>query len=59
MKELLTTKGIAFRAREYDQFESFALDKSETKIYYEDYVAKIIAENERHKEYLLKDYENF
>ena len=59
MKELLTTMGIPLRTREYEYFEAFALDKSETVIYYEDYVTKLVEENERHKEYLLKDYENF
>ena len=59
MKELLTTQGIPLRKREYDQFEAFALDKSGELIYYEDYVTKLIEENERHREMLLKDFENF
>ena len=59
MKELLTTMGIPLRPREYEYFEAFALDKSETVIFYEDYVTKLFEENERHKEYLMKDYESF
>ena len=59
MKNLLTTKGIPLRKREYEQFENFALDTSQTKVYYEDYVARLVEENDRHKEYLLKDYENY
>ena len=59
MKELLTTKGIPLRPREYDSFESFALDKTGEFIFYEDYVTKLVEENERHKEYLCKDYEGF
>ena len=59
MKELLTTQGIPLRPREYDQFEAFALDKSGELIYYEDYVTKLIEENERHREMLLKEFENF
>ena len=59
MKELLTTKGIHLRPREYFNFINFAQDKSGTKIYYEDYVTKLIEENERHREYLTKDYETF
>ena len=59
MKTLLTTKGIPLRKREYDAFELFAIDKSGMYIYYEDYVTKLIEENERHREYLTKDYENF
>ena len=37
----------------------FALDKTGEFIFYEDYVTKLVEENERHKEYLCKDYENF
>ena len=59
MKELLTTKGIHLRPREYFNFINFAQDKSGTKIYYEDYVTKLIEENERHREHLTKDYETF
>ena len=35
MKELLTTKGIPLRPREYDSFESFALDKTGEYIFYD------------------------
>jgi hypothetical protein len=28
-------------------------------VFYEDYVTKLIEENERHREFLTKDYENF
>lgn len=59
MKYLLTTKGIQLRDREYEQFEVFALDKTGEKIYYEDYVARLIDENERHLESLIKGYDNF
>ena len=59
MKELLTTKGIHLRVREYGNFINFAVDKSGTKIFYEDYVTKLIKENEAHKEFLIKDYDTF
>ena len=59
LHQLLTTQGIPLRPREYENFIAFAQDKTGTKVYYEDYVNKLIQENERHKEYLLKDYENF
>ena len=59
MKELLVTKGIPLRPREYESFETFAIDPTGQLIYYEDYVTKLVEENERHKEYLCKDYENF
>ena len=59
MKELLTTKGIHLRPREYELFNTFSQDPSGQYIFYEDYVTKFIDENERHNEYLIKDYENF
>ena len=57
MHQLLTTKGIPLRPTEYDIFKQFAIGKDPDKIYYEDYVARLIEENERHLEYLLKGYE--
>ena len=54
--ELLTTKGIPFRDQEIDEFKLYAQDKTGTCVEYEDYVAKLIDENERHKEYLLQDW---
>ena len=59
MEELLTTKGIPLRPREYESFITFAVDKSGQYIFYEDYVTKLIEENDRHREYLTKDYETF
>ena len=59
MKQFLTTKGIQLRDREYESFEVFALDKTGEKIYYEDYVARLIDENERHLESLIKGFDNF
>ena len=59
MHQLLTTKGIPLRTSEYDLFKQFAIGKDPDKIYYEDYVARLIEENERHLEYLLKGYESF
>ena len=51
--------GIGFREEEYNHFEEFALDKSGSKFYYEDYVAWLASENESHHESLIKDYPNF
>ena len=48
MNTLLTTKGIPLRTREKNMFENFALDKSGRFVYYEDYVHKLIQENENH-----------
>ena len=59
MKELLTTKGIHLRVREYQNFINFAVDKSGKYIFYEDYVTKLIKENEAHREFLIKDYDTF
>lgn len=59
MQQLLTTKGIALRPKEYEQFKLFALDKTGQFIYYEDYVSRLIDENERHLEYLLRGYDTF
>ena len=59
MHQLLTTKGISLRPTEYEFFKQFALDKTGQYIYYEDYVARLIDENERHLEYLLRGYESF
>ena len=50
LHELLTTKGIKFRKAEIDSFEKFALDKTGQYVEYEDYVAKLMEENERHLE---------
>ncbi len=47
------------RPKEYEQFKLFALDKTGQFIYYEDYVARLIDENERHLEYLLRGYDIF
>ena len=38
---------------------NFALDKTGNYIEYESYVAKLIDENERHLEFLLKDFEEY
>ena len=59
MKELLTTKGIHLRPREYELFITFAQDPSGQYIFYEDYVTKLVEENERHREYLCKGYDSF
>ena len=59
MKKLLTTKGIPLRKLEIDTFLQFALDKNTNEINYEDYVARLIEDNERHMSFLVKGYENF
>jgi Ca2+-binding EF-hand superfamily protein len=56
MEELLLTKGIPFREIEWTQFKDYAQDKTGQYIEYEDYVAKLVEENERHKEFLLREW---
>ena len=53
LTELLSTKGIPFRKEEEDLFRHYAQDKTGQWVEYEDYVAKVSAENEAHKEFLL------
>lgn len=60
MKNLLTLKGIMFRKQEYEEFEAFALDKkTKDRFYYEEYVSRLIEENNNHLEFLTSDYETF
>ena len=56
IEELLTTQGISLRKKEFETFINFAIDKKGQYVEYEDYVAKLIDENERHMEMLLSDY---
>ena len=51
-----------YRASEIEsgkEFLSFALDPETNVIYYEDYVSRLIMENEKHMEMLAKGYEKF
>eukprot|EP00345_Euplotes_harpa_P014732 CAMPEP_0168341232 /NCGR_PEP_ID=MMETSP0213-20121227/14549_1 /TAXON_ID=151035 /ORGANISM="Euplotes harpa, Strain FSP1.4" /LENGTH=164 /DNA_ID=CAMNT_0008347645 /DNA_START=53 /DNA_END=547 /DNA_ORIENTATION=+ len=48
LKNLLCTEGIPFREQEILGFESYALDKSQKLVFYEDYVAKLMEENDQH-----------
>ena len=59
LKELLTTKGIPLRSAEIASFEKFALDKTGDYVEYEDYVAKLVEENERHLQGFLDKYDEF
>ena len=59
LKNMLTTEGIPFREKEMNEFEKYSLDKSQKYVYYEDYVAKLMDENEKHIEEFLKEYPTF
>ena len=43
----------------YEEFKKFAVDKTGQFVYYEDYVAKLVEENDQHLQTLIKDYETF
>ena len=47
------------RNAEIQSFEKFALDKTGQFVEYEDYVAKLVEENDRHHEGFLRKYEVF
>ena len=58
MEKLLSSTGVEdFRSREMESFKEFALDPTGTKIAYEEYIDKIIKENESHSLALTKDFD--
>ena len=59
MTQLTTTQGIPFREREIQSFLTAATDKTGDKIYYEEYISKLMEEEDRQKESLMRDYEAF
>lgn len=59
IETLLKTKGIAFRKDELESFLKYAVDSSGKYINYEDYVAKMVDEADRHIEQVWKGYDNF
>lgn len=59
MEKMLCGQGIELRDREWKEFLSFALDPETNVIYYEDYISRLIMENEKHMESLAKGYEKF
>ena len=56
LEELLTTKGIGFRNEEIMAFKNYAIDKTGQWVEYEDYVAKLVDENQRHYDYLFAEW---
>ena len=56
LEELLTTKGIGFRPEEILAFKQYAIDKTGQWVEYEDYVAKLVDENQRHYDYLFAEW---
>jgi Ca2+-binding EF-hand superfamily protein len=57
MQTLLMNIGIKFDIPVYQKFKEYAVDRAEPVIYYEDYVAKLVEENEKHWENIMKDYD--
>ena len=59
---LLNNLGTPFRKREFEQFRNFVTFKEfdgKRVLFYEDYVRKLIDENDRHLESLTGGFENF
>ncbi len=48
---------IKFDEKIYEEFKKYAVDKTGQFVYYEDYVARLIQENDEHLCTLIKDYE--
>lgn len=57
MKMIMIEKGIKFVNAEWEDFMQYAQDQETNTINYEDYVAKLVQENEDHLEKLMKGYE--
>ena len=57
MKMIMIEKGIKFVNEEWESFMTYAADNETNTINYEDYVAKLVQENEDHLEKLMKGYE--
>jgi len=59
MKKILKENGIAFRDKEWDDFMAYSADLDTNVIYYEDYVSRLLSENDKHIQNLLKGLEKF
>mmetsp|Transcript_34715 Transcript_34715/g.61070 ORF Transcript_34715/g.61070 Transcript_34715/m.61070 type:complete len:183 (-) Transcript_34715:870-1418(-) len=59
IKEYLMNQGIHFRPAEWEEFQSYALEPGTGRLYYEDYVYKLVRGTESHFEDLMKDYDKF
>ena len=57
LRTLLMNIGIKFDAKVYEKFMLYSVDRTEQLIYYEDYVARLVEENEKHWEYIMKDFD--
>jgi calmodulin len=59
MKTLLMKEGIPFFEQEWKEFERYAVDAETNVINYEDYVSRLVLENEKHINTLMKGLEKF
>jgi Ca2+-binding EF-hand superfamily protein len=59
VKQYLMTQGIQFRSPEWENFEAYALEPGTGRLYYEDYVYKLVRGTEAHMEELMKEYDKF
>ena len=50
---------IKFDEKIYEQFKLYAVNKTDDNVYYEDYIARLMEENDSHLYSLIKDYEDF
>ena len=50
---------IKFDEKIYKDFKNYAVCKTDDNVYYEDYIARLMEENDSHLFNLIKDYENF
>lgn len=59
IKDYLMNQGIHFRDAEWNDFQSYALEPETGRLYYEDYVYKVVRGTESHFEDMMKDYDKF
>ncbi|CAG9333727.1 unnamed protein product [Blepharisma stoltei] len=59
MKELLLKNGIPFYEKEWQDFEAYSVDLETNVINYEDYVSRLVMDNEKHINNLMKGLEKF
>lgn len=59
MRQILMEQGIKFYDSEWAEFEHFAVDAETNVINYEEYVSRLVTENDRHMQGLMKGLDKF
>jgi len=59
MRELTMNQGIQFFQEVWDKFYDDSFDHEAKVIHYEEYIANLMLENDKHMEMLMKDYDTF